>query len=224
MVNSTVRQNQSIRPIERLRYDAGSLSLNLVATMGRRRSTQPVERLWNPTRLEEWLVAVGLRDGHHQWALSSDDLQAVRDLREALYQVALAAAVPSGALPAPEDLERINACASTPLPPPTLEWANPAVECGEGTRPPGRLPLKRGVAPDTGLPTILSAIARDAIETLTSEILLRTCEGELCGMLFVDTSQGGRRRWCSMGRCGNQSKVARHRRRHARGDHDHDHL
>lgn len=32
-----------------------------------------------------------------------------------------------------------------------------------------------------------------------------------CGWLFVDTSRGGRRRWCSMQTCGNREKALRHR-------------
>ncbi|MFE7743242.1 CGNR zinc finger domain-containing protein [Nocardia sp. NPDC057455] len=32
-----------------------------------------------------------------------------------------------------------------------------------------------------------------------------------CGLLFVDASRPGRRRWCSMDRCGNLSKVRRYR-------------
>lgn len=44
---------------------------------------------------------------------------------------------------------------------------------------------------------------------------LRTCAAEDCGLWFLDTSKGGRRRWCSMRRCGNRAKAARHRRRRA---------
>jgi len=34
-----------------------------------------------------------------------------------------------------------------------------------------------------------------------------------CGWLFLDTSRGGRRRWCSMQTCGNREKASRHRGR-----------
>lgn len=44
---------------------------------------------------------------------------------------------------------------------------------------------------------------------------LRECDADDCVRWFVDTSKGGRRRWCSMARCGNRAKVARYRRRHA---------
>ncbi|WP_106252702.1 CGNR zinc finger domain-containing protein [Nonomuraea fuscirosea] len=39
---------------------------------------------------------------------------------------------------------------------------------------------------------------------------LTTCASDRCGLRFVDRSQGGRRRWCSMTRCGNRTKAQRH--------------
>src|SRR5690606_24380823 len=40
---------------------------------------------------------------------------------------------------------------------------------------------------------------------------VRRCASRECLLWFVDTSKGGRRRWCSMARCGNRAKAARHR-------------
>lgn len=42
---------------------------------------------------------------------------------------------------------------------------------------------------------------------------LRRCDDPGCGLWFYDTSRNGRRRWCSMARCGNRAKVAAHYRR-----------
>lgn len=39
---------------------------------------------------------------------------------------------------------------------------------------------------------------------------LRRCEHEQCVLWFLDTSKGGRRRWCSMQTCGNRAKAKRH--------------
>lgn len=39
---------------------------------------------------------------------------------------------------------------------------------------------------------------------------VRSCEHETCVLWFLDTSKGGRRRWCSMERCGNRAKAQRH--------------
>ncbi|MFL5627326.1 MAG: CGNR zinc finger domain-containing protein [Ktedonobacteraceae bacterium] len=44
-------------------------------------------------------------------------------------------------------------------------------------------------------------------------LLLDTCEGTGCGMVFINGSRGKRRRWCSMAECGNLSKVHAYRQR-----------
>ncbi len=59
----------------------------------------------------------------------------------------------------------------------------------------------------------LAAVARDAVETIAHHALdLRTCEGRGCGRMFLDRSRAKGRRWCSMRRCGNRTKVAAFRR------------
>jgi predicted RNA-binding Zn ribbon-like protein len=59
-------------------------------------------------------------------------------------------------------------------------------------------------------------VAESASELLTLGDLgrLRRCAGEDCTRLFLDTSRGGRRRWCDMNHCGNIAKVRRFRARH----------
>lgn len=58
----------------------------------------------------------------------------------------------------------------------------------------------------------LAAIARDTIETVVLErIALRRCAA--CDTPFLDRSRGGRRRWCSMQRCGNRAKASAFRSR-----------
>jgi predicted RNA-binding Zn ribbon-like protein len=66
-----------------------------------------------------------------------------------------------------------------------------------------------------GMRSLMSSVARDAIDVLVGPraARLKRCEGSRCALLFVDTSRSGRRRWCSMDRCGNRAKVAAHRRR-----------
>lgn len=65
--------------------------------------------------------------------------------------------------------------------------------------------------------SLLAPIALAAAELLASvdPRRLRACEAPDCATWFVDTSKGGRRRWCSMAACGNRAKAARHRRRRA---------
>jgi predicted RNA-binding Zn ribbon-like protein len=61
----------------------------------------------------------------------------------------------------------------------------------------------------------LSPFARSAAELVAwcDPDRLRECEAIDCPTWFYDASKGGIRRWCSMARCGNRAKAARHRRR-----------
>lgn len=43
--------------------------------------------------------------------------------------------------------------------------------------------------------------------------MVKKCEGPTCTMLFLDTTKGHARRWCSMAVCGNRAKQASHRAR-----------
>jgi predicted RNA-binding Zn ribbon-like protein len=199
---SAADSGRTIRPIERLRYDAGSLSMNLVATLGRRRSDQPVERLWDPDRLTEWLDAVGLRAEGQRWPVTAQHLALLRELREAIYRVALNMVAQPTQQPSRRDIDLINAYTEGPFHPVKLQWTDPKTGHGGPVRVRTSQP---------GIEAAFAAIASDAVDTITAGVRLRACDGDLCGMLYIDTSQGARRRWCSMTRCGNQAKAARHR-------------
>ncbi|MCC3763495.1 CGNR zinc finger domain-containing protein [Glycomyces sp. TRM65418] len=71
-----------------------------------------------------------------------------------------------------------------------------------------RVPLDFDGEPDA-IPAALSLSAVQALFTLPRG-RIRACAR--CGWLFLDSSRGGRRRWCSMGTCGNREKASRHRR------------
>ncbi|ALG09615.1 hypothetical protein AOZ06_24345 [Kibdelosporangium phytohabitans] len=58
------------------------------------------------------------------------------------------------------------------------------------------------------VPAVLSLMAVHALFTLPAD-RIRACGR--CGWLFLDSSRGGRRRWCSMSTCGNREKASRHR-------------
>ncbi|HEX2214814.1 MAG TPA: CGNR zinc finger domain-containing protein, partial [Mycobacterium sp.] len=58
------------------------------------------------------------------------------------------------------------------------------------------------------IPAALALVAVHAFFTLPPD-RIRTCDR--CGWLFLDSSRGGRRRWCSMSTCGNREKASRHR-------------
>jgi predicted RNA-binding Zn ribbon-like protein len=176
--------------VGRPRFDAGRDCLNLLATIGRR-GGNPVERLPDEAALASWLVAAGLLD--EPPAVRIDQLAATRSLRAAAWEVL--AALRAGHAPPTGPLALVNAQAAQPTPVPRLTVDGRRVH--GGARP---------------VESALAALARDVIDFVTGPEFarVRECADPQCRMLFVDTSRGGRRRWCSMARCGNRAKVRAH--------------
>lgn len=73
-----------------------------------------------------------------------------------------------------------------------------------------------GVTTTSGPLGLIAPVAEAAARLLleADPARLRQCAAGGCGLWFLDTSRNGRRRWCSMARCGNRAKVAAHFRRH----------
>lgn len=73
------------------------------------------------------------------------------------------------------------------------------------------------VAREGGLDWLLAAVARSAAEIIAEGpgAPVRLCGNPSCGLFFYDTSRTGKRRWCSMARCGNRHKVAAFASRHS---------
>ncbi|MEV0676607.1 CGNR zinc finger domain-containing protein [Actinosynnema sp. NPDC050436] len=117
----------------------------------------------------------------------AEDVAGLRPLRTALTNVARGAA--QGVPPGAGDIAVINATAAHAPLVPQLDG--------------GRVVLGRGTVPQA-----LSTLARDAIDLLASPLRdrIRVCAAEDCGLLFVDASRPGLRRWCSMERCGDRAK------------------
>ncbi|MGA5515585.1 CGNR zinc finger domain-containing protein [Streptomyces pseudogriseolus] len=188
-----------------LRFDAGSLSLNLVATVGRR-PVGPVERMGDAERLAAWCRGVGLTPapGYAADAL----LRSLHSLRDAAYDIA--SSLLDGHHPSPVSVDLVNALAAGEPPAPRLELT------ADGVRS----------APGSDLLTenaLLSAVARDLIGLVSDESRrerLTTCASEVCRMLYLNPASGRPRQWCSMRRCGNTAKAAAHRRRRSATDGD----
>ncbi|MFI1371601.1 CGNR zinc finger domain-containing protein [Streptomyces longwoodensis] len=186
------------------RFDAGRLCLDLLAT------AHPVERLHSLPPLYAWITASGLvPQGTLLPSAGLSWVTAFRELRGCVRQLVHASLAPDhGAPTAPAlspALARLNdfARAATPAP--------RAVRGEDGT-----LVRRLDAAPDCA--ALLAVVARDAVELLTDPVAraaLRQCAGDNCPLVYVDTSRGRRRRWCSSEVCGNRERVARHRRRTA---------
>ncbi|MGY5128346.1 CGNR zinc finger domain-containing protein [Streptomyces nigrescens] len=181
-----------------LRFDCGRICLDLAATA----DGAAAERLTGPDQLRAWLTGAGLVP--HGTPLDGVDGRWVgrfRGLRELLLRV-VHDELRGGAAEA--DLTLLNSAAAAGQPP-----APCAVRAPDGT-------LARALPRPPECAGLLAAVARDAIVLLTdaaARAQLRQCEGESCTLVYLDTSRGRRRRWCSSEVCGNRERVARHRRR-----------
>ncbi|MFC8426874.1 CGNR zinc finger domain-containing protein [Streptomyces sp. NPDC057236] len=182
-----------------LRFDTGRVCLDLLAT------THPVERLGSVEVLRAWITGSGLVPAGT--ALTHADASwpvAFRELRGWL--APLVRGRPAPGVPSYDlALARINELARAAPPVPRAVPGEDGVLVRRLDGPPGRAAL-------------LAAVARDAVELLTDPVALgslRQCEGDNCPIVYLDTSRGRRRRWCSSEICGNRERVARHRRRAA---------
>lgn len=182
-----------------LRFDAGRICLDLLAT------THPGERLDAPEPLRAWIVRSGLvPPGTPLAHADSAWLVGFRELRGWTGQLVRGGLSPD-ARPYDVALARVNELARAAPPAPR------AVRGEDGT-------LVRQLDGPPECLALLAVVARDAVELLTDPVArasLRECEGDNCPIVYLDTSRGRRRRWCSSEVCGNRERVARHRRRAA---------
>jgi predicted RNA-binding Zn ribbon-like protein len=74
--------------------------------------------------------------------------------------------------------------------------------------------LRRWSTPNAVLLPIAEALAH--LVCSSDFTLVKGCEGKICTLLFLDTTHGKARRWCSMTLCGNRAKQAAHRQRSAK--------
>ncbi len=63
--------------------------------------------------------------------------------------------------------------------------------------------------------TLVIPVARSFAKLLieADQARLRECRNPMCGLYFYDSSKSGTRAWCSLGLCGNRSRVAAFRRK-----------
>ncbi|MFD3647418.1 CGNR zinc finger domain-containing protein [Streptomyces cyaneofuscatus] len=197
------------------RFDSGRICLDLVATGPAGGTPRAREQLDGPGRLADWLTAARLvPPGTALSALDASWLTRFRQLRadvDRLMSAQLAlvdndidpTSVQLGCPGYGNALDRVNSLAAEAPP-------GPRAVRGEGGA------LVRTLSAEPGCAGLLAVVARDAVDLLTDPVArgaLRRCAGGACHRLYLDTSRGGRRRWCSGEVCGNRERVARHRRR-----------
>lgn len=181
-------------------FIGGYPALDLANAVFNRRVPEPDNELLKSARdIGNWFKASGLASAREAAAIAgiagTSFVERIHAVREASAQ--LFASIAASETPPTEALSFLYASAASGL------------ACGavglDGTRP--DLALAQWRDPDA----VTAALAMLSIEgffTLPRD-RLRSCPR--CGWLFLDTSRGGKRRWCSMRICGNREKVSRHR-------------
>jgi predicted RNA-binding Zn ribbon-like protein len=181
-------------------FIGGHPALDLCNTVFSRRAPTPDNELMkSAVDVANWLRASGLADRRQAAAVAevADEMlvEPVRGVREASFSI----------------LDAIAADEPPPADALGLLCAHAAAGLGDestgliGTR--ARLTPAQWRRPDA-ITALLALLAIEAFFGLPRE-RLRSCPR--CGWLFVDSSRGSRRRWCSMRTCGNREKSSRHR-------------
>lgn len=184
-------------------FIAGSLALDFVNTVGNRLG-EPDEYLVRPADFERWTRLARLCPKLGPSQVTARQLVHVRRLREQLYRLFRPHSGPA-LIVSPSALRPLNREIRRLAPEWHLDhtldqvrwtWAN----------------TRRG--PDR----VLAQIVADAAHLLTSGSfrLVRQCQGNECGWLFLDRSRQRNRRWCSMIDCGNRAKARRFYQKHVR--------
>lgn len=183
------RREVTVEARRLFRLDNEVLAFRFTATMSDRAGAAPRERLSNPGRLELWFHAAGLGVPD----ISPAEFQDALTLREAIYRAGLAVA--ANQHPDPGDAAILNEAAAAGQPRPGLENGLAVWHLGK----------------EAPVADALGVLAADAIQILggPDRSRIKACQGPGCAGLFLDTSRGTNRRWCSMNTCGNRVKKAR---------------
>jgi predicted RNA-binding Zn ribbon-like protein len=178
-------------------FISGSLCIDFTQTGGETGKRAAWERFHQPSDLADWLTESPLQLQGVE--VSPEEFRIALSLREAIWRVAQA--IRQNETPLAEDVDTINRVAATPDLPPQLV-------------PEGSKQVRHSPATATAA---LSVIARDAIDLFSGELRsrIRACANPNCGLMFVDASRPGKRRWCLMKRCGNMAKTSSYRKRHS---------
>lgn len=173
-------------------FDSGSIALDFAHTGALPGDS---ELLHSPMSLGIWLSERFPRVNvvSSERGVSESELSDALMLRESIGRLAMTVNPP-----AVSDIDVVNLVAAMPDMPPVLRG---------GSRQAG--------ASHAHVSQALSTIAREAIALFdpVQAANIRSCSADDCALIYLDTSPGRSRRWCSMQRCGNRAKVRAYRDR-----------
>ena len=178
-------------------FVAGRLCIDFTQTGGETGKRAYWEQFHQPSDLADWFSISPLQLQGIQ--VDPEEFTIALLLRESIWRVAQA--ILENETPLAEDVDTINRAAARPDLPPQLSLDD----------------FKQVWRSPTTATEALSTIARDAIDLFAGDLRsrIRECENPNCGLMFVDASRPGKRRWCLMKRCGNMAKTSRYRKRHS---------
>jgi len=197
-------------------FDAGTLALDLLNTW-RFDGNQALDLLQSPEDVVTWLAAVGLPGDASFPELSSSPPNRRILLDEALWLrqdiFVITQSLVAGKLPPPQTVHALNRILIESGRSFRLHSVVITSEEKRNERIQDQLVLSSDEHPSSEL-GVLQPIALSAalLATEANPLRIRQCASEDCIYWFLDTSKSGRRRWCSMARCGNRAKVAKHYR------------
>lgn len=190
----------------------GRPSLDLVNTLRGRNDHVLGKRdlVTTVAELQDWIAAA---DKQTEWftlelpesSPTQGELSDAVALREAVH----ALAVEENGQDVQDPLDVINQLALA-QPTPALARIDEGGE-GDGEDSRGsRFTVTGGNGPTT-VAQLVGFVAADAVNLFATVegARIKECAQPRCGMVFVDSSRGNRRRWCSMATCGNRAKVKR---------------
>jgi predicted RNA-binding Zn ribbon-like protein len=192
-------------------FSGGKLCLDFANTLSRRPTREPVEHFNSYADWLDWARQAGMLTSTEMRSLGQESrrqpghaqaaLQRAVDVREALYR--LFAAVAAKDAPPQQDVASFNRALQEAMARPRLA-------------PKARSFVWQWAETGGALIAPLWPVIRSAAELLTSDTLalVRECEAEECGWLFLDTSRNHQRRWCDMRVCGNRNKARRYYQKH----------
>jgi predicted RNA-binding Zn ribbon-like protein len=197
------------RGTHRFQFVAGNLALDFVNTVSFRADTgRKTDLLQRADDVHRWASQAQLPDWGDATSgpkLGAQALLQIRAVRERLFDlfhaIASGESIPSGTLSRVGDaLHACDAKRRLSVESDEVRWV---------WRPSAR-----------SMDFLFYAVLTSATDLLTSASrgLVRQCEDAGCGWLFLDRSNAGKRRWCSMADCGNRNKVRNFYRREARRD------
>ena len=190
-------------------YSSGSLCLDLANTWGDR-SDPGDDGLKGYHQLLGWAHGAGLvsdrergeleKLAHAETARSFGVFRTALELRETVFR--LCSSIAAGEQPTERDVAALNAALET-VPRQRLCRGG---ECCEWEWPEGKPEFRR----------LLWPVIQSAADLVSSPdaARIRECDAPDCNWLFLDSSRGGRRRWCDMSTCGNRAKARRYYERH----------